>query len=131
GAAVSGLDEKKLRLAAGPADDPQGRGLFRKHCVHCHGISGDGNGPTARFLNPFPRDFRRGIFKFKSTAPTEAMPTREDLQRTIREGANGTAMPSFKVLLRGDEIEALAEYVMYLSMRGRVELGLRNPENDQ
>src|SRR5262249_6863144 len=40
-------------------------------------------------------------------------------------------MPSFKVLLRGDEVESVAEYVVYLSARGLVELELRNPENDQ
>ncbi len=130
GSGVSGLDERKLRLAAGPADDPQGRGLYRKHCVHCHGVTGDGNGPTAAFLNPYPRDFRRSLFKFKSTYPDGAKPTREDLMRTIREGINGTAMPSFKVLLRGDEIEALAEYVVYLTMRGRTEILLRDPEQN-
>jgi mono/diheme cytochrome c family protein len=130
GANVSGLDQKKLRFAAGAADDPTGRGLYRKHCVHCHGITGDGNGPTAAFLNPFPRDFRYGMFKFKSTAPESARPTREDLQHTISEGINGTAMPSFKVLLRSDEIEALAEYVVYLSLRGRTEILLRDPTND-
>ncbi len=128
GTGVSGLDERKLRLASGPADDPQGRGLYRRHCVHCHGITGDGNGPTARFLSPYPRDFRFAMFKFKSTTPDGAKPTREDLARTLREGINGTAMPSFKVLLRNDEIEALVEYVVYLGMRGRTELQLRNPQ---
>jgi mono/diheme cytochrome c family protein len=130
GMGVSGLDERKLLLAAGPADDSQGRGLYRKHCVHCHGVTGDGYGPTARFLNPYPRDFRLALFKFKSTAPEGARPTREDLTRTVREGINGTAMPSFKVLLRSDEIDALAEYVVYLSVRGRTERQLRDPEND-
>jgi mono/diheme cytochrome c family protein len=130
GTTNSGLNERHLRLAAGAADDPQGRGLYRKHCVHCHGVSGDGNGPTARFLNPYPRDFRFGLFKFKSTSPDAAKPTREDLRRTIREGINGTAMPSFKVLLKNDEIDALAEYVVYLSMRGRTELDLRDPQKN-
>src|SRR5690554_3344517 len=38
----SGLDIKKLRLAAGPVTGHTGapsRGLYRQHCVHCHGIS--------------------------------------------------------------------------------------------
>ena len=43
----------------------QQRGLYRQHCVHCHGITGDGAGPTAQFLMPYPRDFRTGEFKFK------------------------------------------------------------------
>ena len=59
-----------LALAAGPVGrDEQGnpRGLYREHCAHCHGITGDGVGPTATFLNPYPRDYRKGQFKFKST----------------------------------------------------------------
>ena len=72
----SGLDEAKLRLAAGPVrSDISGRknGLFREHCVHCHGVTGDGLGPTAAFLNPYPRDYRPGVFKFKSTEPWASM----------------------------------------------------------
>ena len=59
----TGLDESKLRLAAGPVrSDISGRknGLYREHCGHCHGVTGDGLGPTAAFLNPYPRDYRPG-----------------------------------------------------------------------
>ena len=57
----AGLDLQLLTLAAGPVqqDMPQGgTGLFRRHCAHCHGVTGDGAGPTAAFLNPYPRDYR-------------------------------------------------------------------------
>jgi mono/diheme cytochrome c family protein len=121
----TGLDLKKLQLAAGPVrKDEQGAdlGLYRKHCVHCHGISGDGMGPTAAILNPYPRDYRPGIYKFKSTERS-ARPTDEDLTRIVREGVMSTAMPSFDLLLN-DEIAALVEYVKYLSMRGQVERSL-------
>lgn len=121
----SGLDIKKIRLAAGPVQTVKSqvrRGLYRQHCVHCHGISGDGAGPTAAFLNPYPRDYRQGKFKFKSTQ-FAAKPTDADLLRTLTEGIPGTAMPSFK-LLPVDEREALVEYVKYLSMRGEVELAM-------
>lgn len=121
----SGLDIKKLRLAAGPAySDEEGThfGLYRQHCAHCHGVTGDGNGPTAAFLTPYPRDYRRGIFKFTSTEPG-ARPTSEDLKRILKEGIPGTAMPSF-ALLPEDEIDALVEYVKYLSIRGETELSL-------
>src|SRR5262245_2338944 len=37
-----------------------GRNLYMQHCIHCHGVTGDGNGPTAKFLNPRPRDYRLG-----------------------------------------------------------------------
>ena len=64
------LSLENLRIAAGPVSsdrDDNHTGLYREHCAHCHGISGDGAGPTARTLNPYPRDFRLGKFKFKST----------------------------------------------------------------
>jgi mono/diheme cytochrome c family protein len=122
----AGLDIKKLQLAAGPVkSDRTGvhEGLFREHCVHCHGISGDGMGPTASFLKPYPRDYRQGKFKFTST-PTMAMPTDADLARVIRHGVPGTAMPAFEVALSQPEVDALVEYVKYLSLRGQVEIGV-------
>ncbi|MBX9788334.1 MAG: c-type cytochrome [Pirellulales bacterium] len=117
-----GLDIARLRRAAGPVasyQSGQQHGLYRKHCAHCHGISGDGAGPTALFLNPYPRDYRPGVFKFTSTGPG-MKPTRADLERTIREGLAGTAMPSFATLPQF-EVDALIEYVIYLSIRGETE----------
>jgi len=122
---ATGLDQNRLNIAAGPAwSDQQGapHGLYRRHCLHCHGISGDGRGPTARFLNPYPRDYRPGIFKFKSTY-NAAKPTDEDLHAVLFNGIPGTAMPSF-ALLPSSELEALIEYVKYLSMRGQMETQL-------
>jgi mono/diheme cytochrome c family protein len=116
------LDPRMLQISAGPVfSDETGRsyGLYREHCAHCHGITGDGAGPTAAFLNPYPRDYRAGIFKFKST-PKGQRPTYDDLRRIILNGIAGTAMPSFKVLPE-NEIESLIHYVRYLSIRGEVE----------
>ncbi|MBM4058319.1 MAG: c-type cytochrome [Planctomycetes bacterium] len=120
-----GLDPAKLRLAAGPVrSDIVGRknGLYREHCVHCHGITGDGLGPTAAFLNPYPRDYRPGIFKFKSTERSDK-PTHADLVKILHNGVPGSSMPSF-ALLSPAEVDALAEYVKYLSIRGETELAL-------
>lgn len=100
------------------------KGLYREHCVHCHGITGDGLGPTARFLRPYPRDFRLGKFKFISTHQANEKATRGDLRRTLDEGIFGTAMPSFR-LLPENELDALIEYVIYLSMRGETENYIR------
>jgi mono/diheme cytochrome c family protein len=122
-----GLDAGKIRLSAGPAWSEESgvrHGLYRRHCAHCHGITGDGAGPTASFLNPYPRDYRRGLFKFKSTERA-ARPTSDDLQRILTDGIPGTAMPSFR-LLPTDERESLVEYVKYLSMRGEMETQLIN-----
>jgi mono/diheme cytochrome c family protein len=121
----TGLDEAKLRLASGPVrSDIVGRknGLYREHCAHCHGVTGDGLGPTAAFLNPYPRDYRPGVFKFKSTERADK-PTHADLLRILRNGIAGTSMPSF-ALLSESQIDALVEYVKYLSIRGETELAL-------
>jgi len=119
------LNLELLEAAAGPlGGDERGnpRGLYRRHCAVCHGISGDGAGPAAKLFNPYPRDFRTGVFKYTSTADG-AKPAREDLRRTLREGIHGTAMPSFRQLSL-DERGALIEYVKYLSIRGETELYL-------
>jgi mono/diheme cytochrome c family protein len=111
-----------LKRAAGPVgNDVRGtpRGLYRQHCVACHGISGSGAGPNAALLSPWPRDFRRGIFKYTSTSDG-AKPTADDLCRTLRRGIPGTAMPSF-MQLADEDVNALVEYVKYLSIRGETE----------
>jgi mono/diheme cytochrome c family protein len=123
----TGLNETFLKMAAGPVwsnETGTKHGLYRRHCAHCHGINGDGHGPTASILNPYPRDYRRGIFKFKGTY-TAAEPTDDDLRRIIHNGIPGTAMPAF-ALLPEDEVESLKEYVKYLSFRGQMETALEN-----
>ena len=62
------------------------------------------------------------MFKYTSTS-VGAKPTRDDLKRTLRRGIPGTAMPSFDTLPQ-EEIEALIEYVQYLSLRGQTELAV-------
>jgi hypothetical protein len=96
----TGLDARMLKMAAGPVwSDEAGskHGLYRRHCAHCHGISGDGHGPTAAILNPYPRDYRPGIFKFKGTY-SAAQPATEDLKRIVHGGIPGAAMPSVAIV---------------------------------
>lgn len=96
-----------------------GRTVYMKNCMHCHGVTGDGDGPTGKFLNPRPRDYRNGQFKFTGTKPGEKA-AREDLDRIVRYGIPGTYMPSF--LLLGDrETRAIVEYVRWLAIRGEFE----------
>ena len=121
------LSLENLEIAAGPVtrdSDGNHRGLYRQHCAHCHGITGDGAGPTARSLNPYPRDFRLAKFKYKST-PLGKRPTDSDLTRVLVNGVPGSAMPSFRHLPE-EQITALVDYVKYLSIRGEVERQLLN-----
>jgi len=127
--------ESKLRnLSPDRKPIAGGYGLYRRNCLHCHGVSGAGDGPTAAFLYPIPRDYRKGLFKFTST-PNGARPARDDLTRTIKNGLHGTSMPAFEALLSDDEISQLVDYVIFLSIRGETELelidvGTTSDEND-
>lgn len=96
-----------------------GQELYQRHCIHCHGVAGDGKGPTSQFLFPRPRDYRLGVFKWKSTEYS-AKPTRDDLLSFLKNGAVGTSMPAFN-LLPQSELEDLVDYVIFLSKRGEVE----------
>jgi cytochrome c oxidase cbb3-type subunit I/II len=73
-----------------------GKAVYARRCVGCHGAQGDGNGPSARFMNPQPRDFTKGIFKFRSTPGVNSLPTDGDLYNTITHGLWGTAMPAWQ-----------------------------------
>ncbi|QDV74859.1 c-type cytochrome [Botrimarina mediterranea] len=111
-----------LEQAAGPvASHEVGvvHGLYRRHCARCHGVTGDGRGPTARYQAPYPRDYRRGVFKWKSTY-RDAAPTAADLDRVLEHGVPGTAMPSFR-LVSQEERDILRQYVVYLAIRGQTE----------
>jgi mono/diheme cytochrome c family protein len=96
-----------------------GRNLYLRHCMHCHGVSGDGAGPTAQYFMVKPRDYRRGLIKFTSTK-AGLRPSRDDLFRIVKLGVPGTYMPSF-MLLPDDEVQLITEYVRWLAMRGEME----------
>jgi mono/diheme cytochrome c family protein len=91
----------------------KGRYLFQKQCTTCHGTTGRGNGPWAAELTDKPRNFRTGIFKFRTT-PYGKLPVKDDLRRTIRSGISGTAMPFFKDF-SDDDVDALIVFLQSLS----------------
>jgi mono/diheme cytochrome c family protein len=119
---VQGIDDSlKEALKLDDKTLDHGARLYRVHCLHCHGVAGNGRGPTAAWVNPHPRDYRLGKFKFTSTkGGNERKPRREDLLRTLRQGIESTSMPSFG-LLPENELEALVSYVIHLSIRGQLE----------
>lgn len=116
---------EKLRAAAETTPEPNappkkevpkhaGQELFMQHCAHCHGKSGQGDGPTARFLSPVPADLADGDFNRVDVSGSQG---KQNLQRLLVTGIPGTAMPSF-ARLSHQESGSLAEYVQLLSARG-------------
>ena len=87
-----------------------GKAVYTERCAFCHGDLGDGTGPVASYLNPRPRDFTSGLFKFRTTASGE-LPLREDVIKIVEDGVRGTAMPSWSDTLSNQEIEAVVDYL--------------------
>lgn len=100
-------------VAVSSGAEPRGASVYQQHCAACHGASGDGNGPASVWLYPKPRNFNLGLFKIQST-PANALPTREDLFRTITRGMPGSSMPNFSYLSEKDRRDVV-EYVKHLT----------------
>ena len=87
----------------------RGKQVYERHCLGCHGVEGDGNGPAATFAHvQRPRNFNLGVFKFRLTKGP--LPTDADLLRTITRGVRGTAMPAWYELPLADRL-AVIQYI--------------------
>ncbi len=95
---------------------------YQRLCVTCHGREGGGNGPGSRALNPPPRDFRSGEFVHFRSEERER-PDPSELVAVLYNGVSGTSMSPFKRNSTA-ELSGLADFVRWLSMRGRVEARL-------
>jgi len=96
--------EAQNPVAASEASIAEGLGIYRQHCVRCHGAAGKGDGSTAESLTVRPADLS-----------LPKMGRRKDgaLYWTIIEGK--APMPSFRSKLSTDKIWALVNYVRTLA----------------
>jgi len=99
-----------------------GKEVYARRCAGCHGAKGDGKGPSAVFLYPKPRDFTTGVFKFRSTAGKDSLPTDADLYLTLTHGLWGTSMPSMQEI-SDRQRGAIVQYLKTFSDRWRKESG--------
>lgn len=99
--------------------DPDGGELYHFHCARCHGVNGDGNGPTP--MSPKARHFGYERFKFTDTLnglkqPQGAagtlggIPSDDVLVALVKRGIAGSPMPAFDHLSDG-ELKAVVGYV--------------------
>jgi mono/diheme cytochrome c family protein len=111
-----------LLLMAGPAcaqevgNAQQGKIVYDKYCVLCHGVQGDGKGHFSEATTPVPRDFRQGTFKWRST-PSGSLPTDADLERVLITGLYGTSMSSFSTTLSHAQRLDVVAYIKTFSPR--------------
>jgi len=90
----------------GEALRAEGKVVYQTYCAGCHGDQGDGKGPAAEMLIVKPRDFTKGVFKFRST-PTGMLPTDEDLYKVITRGVYRTSMPEWALLSERERLAAI------------------------
>src|ERR1700693_5586035 len=99
----------------------EGKELYGRYCIGCHGIRGDSQGENAPFLvgGILPRDFTAGLFKCRST-PSGSIPLDSDLFDTITRGVHTTAMPTWIGLTSQQRADLIA-YVKTFSPRFKEE----------
>ena len=119
------------RVPESPELLEEGKQVYFQRCAFCHGLKGAGDGPVADYLDPRPRDFRDGLFKFRSTKSGQ-LPKDEDLFRTIARGLPGTAMPAWQVpkkTLSDEEVWQVLHYLKTLIDPAKG-LGPKDEDND-
>jgi mono/diheme cytochrome c family protein len=72
--------------AAAAGDAAAGKAAYTANCASCHGDAGKGDGPVGAALNPKPRDFSKGDFKY-DTDKDGKPGTDVDLKNIISKGA--------------------------------------------
>lgn len=80
----------------------EGKRIFTRECMVCHGDAGRGNGPYRDYLQPGPPDFGDGSYGDYTDA---------DYFWRISEGVPWTAMPSWKIEYSEDERWQLVYYI--------------------
>src|SRR5579864_6740507 len=109
--------ESHVGNLTGHAKDAKGN--YRRYCVSCHGELGDGNGESATWVDPKPRDFTLAVFKCRST-PTGTLPTDEDLFNTIARGLDRSVMPPWNTFTKQQRADLVA-WIKHFSPRWQTE----------
>lgn len=103
------LDGRASREARRLEALKEGEKLYRYACATCHGVLGDGRGPSAEPLDPKPRDLTTGEYIMGGTD--------REIYQSISAGVPGSTMPAWRDLLSRDQRWGLVEYVKSLPVR--------------
>lgn len=95
------------------ANEDGATGLFRRYCAACHGLTGTGDGPNARNLDPPPRDLTDRRYMRRLTDG--------HLTHVIRDGGEAAGksrlMPAWGKTLTAAEIAGLVAFLRSLPDR--------------
>lgn len=115
-AATASLAALLLPSLAGAADVEAGKAAFVMNCSSCHGESGKGDGPVGASLNPPPRDFTVGAFKFDTDGDGKTG-TDADLKNVIAQGGaafGGSPLMAPWPTLSDEDVTNIIAYVRTL-----------------
>ncbi len=93
-----------------PPDAANGKAVYERHCLSCHGAGGRGDGPDAASLRVPPANFHR----FKSFLKSD-----EELLRTIEHGIVFSPMHAWQGQLTETERQDALAYIRLLVQQGR------------
>lgn len=115
--AVTALAAWLLPAAAFAADAAAGKEKYTLFCETCHGAAGQGDGVGAQGLEPPPRDFSTGEFKFDTNS--DGTPgTDEDLTNVINQGAaafgGSMLMTPWQGTMTDDDIANIVAFIRTL-----------------
>jgi mono/diheme cytochrome c family protein len=98
------------QVEAPPLDDPRmagrGLGLYREHCLRCHGAPGVAPEPFALGMNPVPANL----------AHTSRERSPAELYWTMKFGLKMTGMPAWEFRLREDDLWDLVAFLKVLPL---------------
>lgn len=102
--------------------DPRaGKVVYQTYCQTCHGSEGMGDGPTAQTLDPKPRNFTVGKFKFDTNGDGDVGEP-QDLANVISHGAGAYGgspqMLAWGPVLSKEQIRNVIAYVRTLKRSG-------------
>jgi mono/diheme cytochrome c family protein len=86
-------------------DLEQGRALYQRHCAHCHGPEGRGDGEAATSLSPRPGNLVSAQISAKSD---------QELLKIIAKGRPRTAMVGWEDRLSPEDQAAVLAYIRSL-----------------
>jgi mono/diheme cytochrome c family protein len=105
GALLVGAGALLAGMAVSSARADDGKPIYEKNCVACHGAGGKGDGPAGKMLKPPPGDLAT-VLKGKSDA---------DIAKVIKEGGKAVGkaatMPAYGAKLTDDQIKGVVDYV--------------------